>query len=59
MRSDKAIEEIRQSRKEISAEFDNDAKKLVAHYTELQKKYEKRLIKKPEAEKEEGDLKVA
>jgi hypothetical protein len=58
MRSDKAIEEIRRIRKEISAEFDNDPKKLVEHYIELQDQYKERLVKK-KSKKEEGDLKVA
>ncbi|HEV7644589.1 MAG TPA: hypothetical protein VGO50_11645 [Pyrinomonadaceae bacterium] len=59
MKSDKAIEEIRKVRKEISAEFDNDPKKLIEHYIELQDQYKERLIKKQTSEKEEGDLKVA
>lgn len=58
MKSDKAIEEIRTVRKKISAEFDNDPKKLIEHYIELQDQYKERLVKKP-APKKEGDLKVA
>ncbi len=59
MKSDKAIEEIRKVRKEISAEFDNDPKKLIEHYIELQDQYKERLVKKQKSKKEEGDLKVA
>ncbi len=59
MKSDKAIEEIRTVRKKISAEFDNDPKKLIEHYIELQDQYKERLVKKQKPKKEEGDLKVA
>jgi hypothetical protein len=58
MKSDKTIEEIRRVRKEISAEFDHDPKKLIEHYIELQEQYKERLVKKQAAKKEEGDLKV-
>jgi hypothetical protein len=58
MKSDKAIEEIRETRKEISAEYDHDAKKLVDHYSELQKKYEKRLQKKEQPEESSAGQKI-
>ena len=41
---DPAIEEIRAVRRRISAQFDHDPDKLVAHYMELQKQYADRLI---------------
>jgi hypothetical protein len=59
MKSDKTIDEIRKVRKEISAEFDHDPKKLGEHYIKLQERYEERLVKKETSKKEEGDLKVA
>lgn len=40
---DPAIDEIRKIRCQISQRFDNDPKKLVAYYIELQKKYRHRL----------------
>jgi len=45
MESDPAIDEIREVRHRISAQFNHDPAKLVAHYMELQKQYEDRLIK--------------
>jgi len=45
MESDPAIDEIREVRHRISAQFDHDPARLVAHYMELQKQYEDRLIK--------------
>ena len=52
MRDDPGIDWVRKVRHEISARFDHDPKKVVEYYMELQKQYEDRLIKKPEAEKE-------
>lgn len=43
--SDPVIDEIRQVRHEISAEFDHDPVRLVAYYMELQKQHADRLIK--------------
>jgi hypothetical protein len=42
--SDPVIEEIRAVRSRISAQFDHDPDKIVAHYMELQKQYADRLI---------------
>jgi len=38
------LEEIRETRHQISARFDHDPAKLVAYYMELQKQYADRLI---------------
>ena len=43
-RPDPVIDEIRQIRHEISAQFGHDPARLVAHYMELQKQYKDRLI---------------
>lgn len=59
MKSDEAIEEIRETRKEISAEHGHDAKKLVNHYIELQKKYKERLREKEQTDKSPAGRKVA
>lgn len=40
---DAGIEWIRKVRHKISAEFGHDAKKLVEHYRELEKKYADRI----------------
>lgn len=42
-KDDPVIKRIRDARHEISAKFDHDPEKLVAHYVELQKKYADRL----------------
>lgn len=42
--SDPVIDEIREIRHRISARFDHDPKRLVAHYIEYQKQYHDRLI---------------
>jgi hypothetical protein len=42
--SDPVIDEIREVRHQISARFDHDPARLVAHYMELQKQYQDRLI---------------
>lgn len=42
--TDPVIDEIREVRHRISARFDHDPKRLVAHYMEYQKQYQDRLI---------------
>jgi hypothetical protein len=42
--SDPVIDEVRAIRRRISAQFDHDPVKLVAHYIELQKRHADRLI---------------
>lgn len=42
-KDDPVIKRIRDVRHKISAKFDHDPEKLVAHYIELQKKYADRL----------------
>ena len=44
MSSDPAIDEIRQTRCEISQRFGHDTKALIAHYRELQDRYADRLL---------------
>jgi hypothetical protein len=44
---DPAIQEIREVRHQISAEFDHDPRKLLKFYMEFQKQYADRLIKAP------------
>jgi hypothetical protein len=51
VKSDPVIDEIREIRHRISARFDHDPARLVAHYMELQKQYQDRLIK-PEKDAE-------
>ena len=41
--ADPTIDEIREIRKRISAQFNNDPDALVAYYTKLQEKYKDRL----------------
>jgi hypothetical protein len=45
---DPVIDEIREVRHRISAQFDHDPKRLVAYYMELQEKYKERLLSNPE-----------
>ena len=42
--SDPVIDEIRETRRRISARFAHDPVQLVAYYMELQKQYQDRLI---------------
>jgi hypothetical protein len=42
--NDPVIDEVREVRRRISAQFDHDPKKLVEHYIELQKRYAERLL---------------
>jgi hypothetical protein len=44
---DKAIEEIRQVRRDISKQSNHDIKQLVKHYQELEKKHKERMLKNP------------
>lgn len=48
IKDDPAIEQIREVRHRISAEFGHDTKRLIDHYRELEKKYADRLIKSPQ-----------
>ena len=43
-RNDRPIDEFRELRRQISARFDNDPARLVAHYVKLQAQYRDRLI---------------
>ncbi len=42
---DEGIRAVRDVRKKISAQFDNDPQKLVEHYMAEQKKYHDRLLR--------------
>jgi hypothetical protein len=44
MTKDEGIRAVREVRARISAEFDNDPEKLVAHYIEQQKRHGHRLL---------------
>ena len=52
--ADDVVEEVRQVRREIWAQFDNDPDKLIAYYnyTELDKQYADRGIASPAADKQ-------
>ncbi len=43
MLTNKAIEEIRKTRHEISAKYHHDTKKLLEHYKQLESKYSDRI----------------
>ncbi len=45
MKRDPAIEEIRATRQEISAEFGHDTRALLRHYREMEKEYADRMIR--------------
>jgi hypothetical protein len=47
--SDPVIDEIREVRHRISARFDHDPARLVAHYMELQKQYQDQMIETGES----------
>lgn len=44
MTKDEGIRAVREVRAKISAEFDNDPEKLVAHYIEQQKRHRGKLL---------------
>ena len=44
MKPDPAIEDIRRIRRQISARFKHDPRRLVEYYIELQKRHQDRLI---------------
>jgi hypothetical protein len=50
MKTDQAIEAVRDARREISREFDNDPARLIAHYMELQKDLHGLLLTGPEGD---------
>jgi hypothetical protein len=45
--ADDVVEEVRQIRREIWAELDNDPEKVIAYYMELDKEYADRMIEVP------------
>jgi RNA binding exosome subunit len=51
--ADDVVEEVRQIRREIWAQFDNDPDKLIAYYTELDKQYADHGIASSEADKQD------
>jgi len=50
MTPDKAIEEIRAVRQQISEAYDHDVKAFLEHYRELERQYQGRLIGRRDAE---------
>lgn len=54
VRSDPVIDEIREVRHEISAQFDHDPVRLGAYYMELQEQYRDRLLDAPKARPDSG-----
>lgn len=56
MKGDPVIDEIREVRRRISARFDHNPSKLVAHYMEMQKQRQDRLVK-AEKSSDHADLK--
>lgn len=50
--ADDVIEEVRQIRRAIWAQFDNDPEKVIAYYTELDKQYADRMIDTPATSKQ-------
>jgi hypothetical protein len=53
MRPDPTIDEIRKVRHEISAQFDHDPRRLVAHYMELQKSVPEERFFQPQAQSQD------
>jgi hypothetical protein len=52
MPNDPAIDAVRAARIQISKEYGDDPRRLIAHYIELQKRYAGRLIHGPDGEPE-------
>jgi len=55
MKRDAAIEEIRNVRRAISAEFNHDTRALLDHYRELEERYADRLLRKNRTAAPEGE----
>jgi hypothetical protein len=51
--ADDVIEEIRETRRQLFSQFDNDPKKIGAYYMELNKKYADRLVDVPAPSKKD------
>jgi len=51
MSTNKAIEEIRKTRHEISAKYHHDTKELLEHYKQLESKYSDRIYGKKKLKK--------
>jgi hypothetical protein len=50
MYKDESIEEVRNTRHQISAEYGHNTKRLLDHYKELEKKYKDRTLLKCKSE---------
>ena len=50
MTPDKALEEIRAVRQQISETYGHDVKAFLEHYRELERQYQERLISRQDAE---------
>jgi hypothetical protein len=55
MKDDPTIAAIREARHKISASVNHDPRKLVAHYRELQKRHQERLVSRQPAVAERQD----
>lgn len=53
--NDSVIEQIRETRHQISAEHTHDPEKLVAYYIELQKRYRDRLVEPSQIEETDAE----
>ena len=51
--ADDVVEEVRQIRRDIWAQFGNDPEKLIAYYTEVDKQYADRMIDTPTPSKQD------
>ncbi|MFO7899003.1 MAG: hypothetical protein R6V58_08080 [Planctomycetota bacterium] len=49
MKKDPAIEQIRQTRREISRRFGDDTRALIEHYQQMESQYADRLLKDSKA----------
>jgi hypothetical protein len=58
MKDDPTIAAIREARHKISASVNHDPRKLVAHYHELQKRHQERLVSRQTAVAERQDERV-
>jgi len=50
LRGDPVIDEVREVRHRISAEFDHDPVRLVAYYMKMQEQYRDRLVDAPSSD---------
>lgn len=59
MTNDEPIDEIREVRHQISAEFGHDTQALLDHYREMEKRFADRMLRKPGSARQPSEIQEA